>query len=160
MTSEMEKPLDVGSSAPPTLEISEKAPEREPWEDDRVAASVTSTQLICYLWLTRNSFLCVLGGALICACSIGFHATYGIWLTDYEKKWPDASFSTLSLIGNLMVATCEIAIFFAGLSMDAYGSKSCMCIGGILTVLGFVVLAQATEIWHAMLAQGNFISTR
>ena len=53
-----------------------------------------------------------------------------------------------------MVAVSEIAVYVAGLSVDAYGARSCMWVGAVLIVLGYILLAQASEIWHAMLAQG------
>ena len=53
-----------------------------------------------------------------------------------------------------MVAVSEIAVYAGGLSVDAYGARLSMCAGSVMIVLGYVLLAQATEIWHAMLAQG------
>ncbi|KAJ3375781.1 hypothetical protein GGF31_002985 [Allomyces arbusculus] len=103
-----------------------------------------------------SAILVVVASFLVNFTTLGIQYSFGI----YQKYLPNAEFkgrataAEVSLVGSVSFGFMYLLGVYSGRLADVYGYRRMVLAGTVIMVVGLVLAAFATELWHLMVTQG------
>ncbi|KAG8951096.1 hypothetical protein FRC04_006755 [Tulasnella sp. 424] len=102
-----------------------------------------------------RGWLVVLGAFIYAGLVLGWPLAWGVFQSYYRSHvFPNASDTTLSLLGTLQNMVMTFTAFVSGKLGDRYGYKPFIGVGSVIAVVGLLTAAFSTELWHFFITQG------
>ncbi|KAJ3375782.1 hypothetical protein GGF31_002986 [Allomyces arbusculus] len=103
-----------------------------------------------------SAILVVVASFLLNFSILGIQYSFGI----YQKYLPNAEFkgrvtaAEVSLVGSVSFGVANLLGVYSGRLADVYGYRLMVLVGTVIMVVGLLLSAFSTELWHLMVTQG------